>query len=101
MFQLTAARRRLEERDEAIETALGFNSQPPEGGWKVAQQVYRRCRFQLTAARRRLEIPIPIRMKSLTFQLTAARRRLDIAGRLRIFRLLPFQLTAARRRLAA
>ena len=39
LFQLTAARRRLEPVARAvyiIET--GFNSQPPEGGWKQARR---------------------------------------------------------------
>ena len=34
LFQLTAARRRLVEViSTVITTAMGFNSQPPEGGW--------------------------------------------------------------------
>ena len=57
-FQLTAARRRLGDRNRA------------------ASQVQV---FQLTAARRRLEIGNSLLTLHLRFQLTAARRRLDTA----------------------
>ena len=55
-FQLTAARRRL---DEAI---------------KLYTDDFK---FQLTAARRRLAANIAIKSNQQMFQLTAARRRLD------------------------
>ena len=35
MFQLTAARRRLDERDTQGGKGRSFNSQPPEGGWST------------------------------------------------------------------
>ncbi len=55
MFQLTAARRRLALHRQKPLLRAGFNSQPPEGGWKMLKNM-RMCRkmFQLTAARRRL-----------------------------------------------
>ena len=56
MFQLTAARRRLGE-NRKIQRARkrGFNSQPPEGGWRLRiRRLSRPELFQLTAARRRL-----------------------------------------------
>ena len=76
-FQHTAARRRLDRKDTTLKQEFGFNTQPPEGGWrtrgfcvscqvcfntqppeggwkgkKVIQKVY--SMFQHTAARRRL-----------------------------------------------
>ena len=76
-FQLTAARRRLD--------------QP-------ACRLNRASAFQLTAARRRL-VRFRFRPKSRkSFQLTAARRRLAIAACSGLYSPL-FQLTAARRRL--
>ena len=34
MFQLTAARRRLDGKtSDGRESGISFNSQPPEGGW--------------------------------------------------------------------
>ena len=61
VFQLTAARRRLVRLlPRAPRFALSFNSQPPEGGWGVADVTrIRRVQFQLTAARRRLGNPNP------------------------------------------
>ena len=56
MFQLTAARRRLAHFARARRLGeIGFNSQPPEGGWvlKIRKEL-RDGWFQLTAARRRL-----------------------------------------------
>ena len=35
-FQLTAARRRLDQFTLAIGDIVCFNSQPPEGGWQAA-----------------------------------------------------------------
>ena len=54
-FQLTAARRRLVWHPPNPKYRKGFNSQPPEGGW-ARQRLNRRLgkTFQLTAARRRL-----------------------------------------------
>ena len=76
-FQLTAARRRLGDRNRA------------------ASQVQV---FQLTAARRRLATGNARDWTTEKFQLTAARRRLGLKGvSSRMIR--QFQLTAARRRL--
>ncbi len=54
-FQLTAARRRLAQAGEVLLRLYGFNSQPPEGGWKFNDRkgIFEFW-FQLTAARRRL-----------------------------------------------
>ena len=43
MFQLTAARRRLEDGSGKTFYVGSFNSQPPEGGW--SDKFYGRCRF--------------------------------------------------------
>ena len=101
MFQLTAARRRLDIFQTTSPMARGFNSQPPEGGWICACTVVGICpTFQLTAARRRLVAVLKISRFGSKFQLTAARRRLakpnahPVAADW-------FQLTAARRRLDA
>ena len=79
---------------------MGFNSQPPEGGWSQgvewADAVYP---FQLTAARRRLGASKMMTTYANMFQLTAARRRL-VGGDGMDFLKGQFQLTAARRRLA-
>ena len=120
-FQLTAARRRLECICNYFADIVGFNSQPPEGGWRshpvsvtdVMVSTHSRPKaagpkhgatssplwFQLTAARRRLVWPWRHLGAGIMFQLTAARRRLvDSDGLIEIK--CPFQLTAARRRLA-
>ena len=57
--------------------SIGFNSQPPEGGWLQLRACHTpRVMFQLTAARRRL-VNSPFRQTNIdVFQLTAARRRL-------------------------
>ena len=79
--------------------SIGFNSQPPEGGWPpFACNTLITQRFQLTAARRRLVFPGLLPHKISGFQLTAARRRLGVSAWLSP-PLLAFQLTAARRRL--
>ena len=80
MFQLTAARRRLARFFLLYDFGIGFNSQPPEGGWlprfncatsktcfnsqppeggwlPVAHKLNQGHLFQLTAARRRLAQP--------------------------------------------
>ena len=144
-FQLTAARRRLDgiaffdtryrlvsthSRPKAagsfnksdVKSAMGFNSQPPEGGWRAALLPRKdKSSFQLTAARRRLVKPswrnrsviccfnsqppeggwpklLLGLLQKLMFQLTAARRRL-VQQQAEEMTLDPFQLTAARRRL--
>ena len=78
MFQLTAARRRLENHILYI-------------------IIYEK--FQLTAARRRLGIDAVQSNLDKAFQLTAARRRLGAFVQGRMSNMLKFQLTAARRRL--
>ena len=55
-----------------------FNTQPPEGGWKVKVSSFQSSRwFQHTAARRRLAFEPTVRVASVMFQHTAARRRLE------------------------
>ena len=54
-FQHTAARRRLDATLKVISLRLGFNTQPPEGGWGRYSHRRRKETFQHTAARRRLE----------------------------------------------
>ena len=101
MFQLTAARRRLDIFQTTSPMARGFNSQPPEGGWICACTVVGICpTFQLTAARRRLVAVLKISRFGSKFQLTAARRRLDRLPKSQM-PCAAFQLTAARRRLVA
>ena len=79
----------------------GFNTQPPEGGWKVPMFIPSpSSRFQHTAARRRLDRhacspPRP--------RLVSTHSRPKAAGRpscIKIGVFMPFQHTAARRRLA-
>ena len=79
LFQLTAARRRLDLHLAGRAVAVAF---------------------QLTAARRRLAIAQPLDVHKQTFQLTAARRRLGMT-RVLSAGVPQFQLSAARRRLAA
>ena len=78
----------------------GFNTQPPEGGWKVPMFIPSpSSRFQHTAARRRLDRhacspPRP--------RLVSTHSRPKAAGRpscIKIGVFMPFQHTAARRRL--
>ena len=122
LFQHTAARRRLDERDRINGEFASFNTQPPEGGWPLgADARHRRFGFQHTAARRRLDIRAHDRAcRALLFQHTAARRRLVAAAPAascyfavsthsrpkaagatawRSWRTCTFQHTAARRRL--
>ena len=57
---------------------IGFNTQPPEGGWDRLLMKSECCmRFQHTAARRRLDEVCCIRVDFSRFQHTAARRRLE------------------------
>ena len=120
-FQHTAARRRLGQRHQTPSDCIGFNTQPPEGGWlalesrflrtvvsthsrpKAAGCTARTFRDVLcvsthsrpkAAGVSKILISLPLNM----FQHTAARRRL--AATLNIKKLGKlFQHTAARRRL--
>ena len=59
---------------------ISFNSQPPEGGWLVILAFSCSQRpFQLTAARRRLVACAALPSARISFQLTAARRRLGFS----------------------
>ena len=77
-----------------------FNSQPPEGGWRIQYfSIYNAAMFQLTAARRRLGARRTKSGARKSFQLTAARRRLVQPFDMSHNSAQSFQLTAARRRL--
>ena len=80
LFQHTAARRRLGLQVRRLTPTECFNTQPPEGGWKVVvSSMFFRFMFQHTAARRRL-VRIIVRFYiAFKFQHTAARRRLVAA----------------------
>ena len=122
-FQHTAARRRLVSNGlMAKGTALGFNTQPPEGGWgdgcsrlQVLNQVSTHSRPKAAGYRRRLPSPLQgcfntqppeggwVTATGSTicapkFQHTAARRRL-VRAFTPVAPLIKFQHTAARRRL--
>ena len=60
-FQHTAARRRLDQLGHLTHSGKqGFNTQPPEGGWKkISLAQLKAAMFQHTAARRRLEKMMP------------------------------------------
>ena len=121
-FQHTAARRRLGHTADTFAQLVGFNTQPPEGGWMSASTELDRyivsthsrpkaagtapahpiqCwpLFQHTAARRRLDIKKDDTVTDALFQHTAARRRLASLQAL-FTQNCVFQHTAARRRLA-
>ena len=68
LFQHTAARRRLGLQTALILYAVGFNTQPPEGGW-TNEPLYsdRLFLFQHTAARRRLVTPTDSMSKNCCF----------------------------------
>ena len=123
LFQHTAARRRLVAgQRQAIQDQIGFNTQPPEGGWCFRRLQYLKPRlFQHTAARRRLDNELGMPIPKSQFQHTAARRRLGpidealldsllvsthsrpkAAGKVQrhFIACAQFQHTAARRRLA-
>ncbi len=101
LFQLTAARRRLESLKQFLHRNSCFNSQPPEGGWAHgAVDIAHGRKFQLTAARRRLVVSKFFPGAIGLFQLTAARRRL-VNPRTYPICIIRFQLTAARRRLVS
>ena len=57
LFQHTAARRRLDKTPiSGLKGLIGFNTQPPEGGWFSGNASQAKMfGFQHTAARRRLE----------------------------------------------
>ena len=99
LFQLTAARRRLDvtlflaNRTPTIST---HSRAKAAGNKRVGTLV--KIQFQLTAARRRLDQKLIYSKFSSVFQLTAARRRLA-NKRVGISAQIQFQLTAARRRL--
>ena len=79
--------------------SVGFNTQPPEGGWFVKLlKVSMAERFQHTAARRRLGRKSTAKRSRQLFQHTAARRRLGVADEVSD-EVSEFQHTAARRRL--
>ena len=81
------------------DTRSCFNTQPPEGGWKLASvSGLNSTRFQHTAARRRLVKTRYDLWSVCMFQHTAARRRLEPLTML-WSRVNMFQHTAARRRL--
>ena len=111
------------EADTITNVLIGFNTQPPEGGWRVKiistvlNMVSTHSRpkaagagssnnpnafkkFQHTAARRRLARTITTTNPKRLFQHTAARRRLGPRPYPRPYRRQVFQHTAARRRLA-
>ena len=76
-FQHTAARRRLPACRCSIDSAICFNTQPPEGGCPIKyDSPISGMMFQHTAARRRLLYYLYIPMDATMFQHTAARRRL-------------------------
>ena len=103
-FQHTAARRRLKWIERLQSHASCFNTQPPEGGWRMtsaSSSVRRvsthsrpkaavlnkehwllRTEFQHTAARRRLVDRFAFFGTHFEFQHTAARRRLGLTPRL-------------------
>ena len=100
MFQLTAARRRLDQEIQGLRVpdSVSTHSRPKAAGTAIVSIMGYLYRFQLTAARRRLGSQLRAFAIAHTFQLTAARRRLDV--QVHIFgHDEAFQLTAARRRL--
>ena len=102
LFQHTAARRRLDKTPiSGLKGLIGFNTQPPEGGWSYPApfsfthhcfntqppeggwrlaSINRGCwvMFQHTAARRRLVFLFLAVLMVFLFQHTAARRRLAV-----------------------
>ena len=77
LFQHTAARRRLENITEWIDSCRSFNTQPPEGGWAAA------ARHPIQAASFNTQPPeggwldwLRDWLARMLFQHTAARRRL-------------------------
>ena len=100
-FQHTAARRRLDKHTCLVHICIhvsthsrpkaagystacqhlsrvGFNTQPPEGGWLFGTPCITSAKlFQHTAARRRLGLGLGTPLYCFGFQHTAARRRLE------------------------
>ena len=98
-FQLTAARRRLEEPYKLVMGLEGVSTHSrPKAAGRFGKDKGDAMLFQLTAARRRLGGLQGLQGVAGAFQLTAARRRLVeyLAGSDGD---IEFQLTAARRRL--
>ena len=81
MFQLTAARRRLDRFANMLRQAkaVSTHSRPKAAGLESGGVLIFKW-FQLTAARRRLEFNDSKGIFEFWFQLTAARRRLVIRG---------------------
>ena len=82
-------------------TGMGFNTQPPEGGWMLKERplISNASLFQHAAARRRLGLGCFCKSNQTRFQHAAARRRLaNTIGGLKWQK--RFQHAAARRRLA-
>ena len=75
-FQHTAARRRLDGMSCQSPCFLCFNTQPPEGGWRIATRFV--CLFRVsTHSRPKAAGTLPMDLPRLAkFQHTAARRRL-------------------------
>ena len=76
-FQLTAARRRLECICNYFADIVGFNSQPPEGGWNASAIILPILSVSTHSRPKAAGVAILYRSLNLWFQLTAARRRLD------------------------
>ena len=77
-FQHTAARRRLAGDRHLPSSILGFNTQPPEGGWSMAGLSVRAAiLFQHTAARRRLD---PLRYHTSPLLYVSTHSRPKAAG---------------------
>ncbi|WP_410000196.1 hypothetical protein [Neisseria sicca] len=80
---------------------IGFNTQPPEGGWpcpRLFRQI--RQRFNTQPPEGGWPCQVTKGQRPIWFQHTAARRRLGLCNSL-VESNIPFQHTAARRRLAA
>ena len=80
MFQLTAARRRLDKHnaEDVDSDMVSTHSRPKAAGAGGRRCFLLRWVFQLTAARRRLGQTLADNSTRNTFQLTAARRRLVV-----------------------
>ena len=83
MFQLTAARRRLERLTVINGVVYGvcFNSQPPEGGWRTIriQSGVNAC-FNSQPPEGGWRAGVVVGIGHVVFQLTAARRRLAVGA---------------------
>ena len=98
-FQHAAARRRLVCSAMSSINRIGFNTQPPEGGWLVrGVRLLRMDGFQHAAARRRL---VYLLLLFLNHQTVSTRSRPKAAGKTEAKRMEAkvFQHAAARRRL--